>query len=77
MNSAPSWTRDPALHLITLATLLVAVALAVTTRPAPWFSRRPVLHPPGCHACALCPPDAAHQRDMFLLRTGGIEDDGE
>ena len=34
-------------------------------------SRR-IEHPPGCHACSVCPPDAVAARDAYLIRTGSI-----
>jgi hypothetical protein len=77
MKPRLGWTRDPAFHLITLATVVLATALAVHSRA--WGGRLggEVSHPPACHACSLCPQDVAAARDAFLIQTGSIvPDDG-
>jgi hypothetical protein len=66
------WMRDPSFHLIALTTALAAFALAHNSRS--WWTSLDSGegHPSGCHACSLCPPQAAEARDAYLIRTGGI-----
>ncbi len=71
------WMRDPALHLIVLAMALLGAAGALS---GPRLGTRSGLgatpiHPPGCHACSLCPSGAAAARDAYLIRTDSIEAD--
>jgi hypothetical protein len=72
MRFGLGWIRDPSLHLIALSTALLGIALASQSRPWSWFSAAEIPHPPGCHACSVCPPGAAAARDEFLLRTESI-----
>ncbi len=69
------WMRDPALHLIVLAMALLGAAGALGGPWLGWASRRGATpkHPPGCHACSLCPPGSAAARDAYLIRTDSIE----
>jgi hypothetical protein len=73
MKQRLDWIGDPSLHLIALTTALVGAVLALHSggwrRPA----TRETQHPPGCHACSVCPPEAAAARDAYLIRTGSIQ----
>src|SRR5947209_4323426 len=73
MTQRLGWTRDPALHLIALTTILLGAALTLSARPWRSHPSEGVDHPPGCHACSVCRPEAAAARDAFLIRTGCIE----
>jgi hypothetical protein len=79
MKHRIGWMSDPSLHLIALTTALTGLALALNSHS--WWSHRNQVsrHPPGCHACSVCPPEVAAARDAFLIRTGSIQspDDAE
>jgi hypothetical protein len=78
MKPALGWTRDPALHLIAVSTALVGAALALGTHAWGSHTSARVEHPAGCHACSVCPSEAAAARDAFLIQSGSIEpEDGE
>jgi hypothetical protein len=75
MNSRLGWMRDPSLHLIALTTIGAVLALSsLRGRTSP---TERIGHPPGCHACSVCPPQAAAARDAFLIQTGSILPPGE
>lgn len=69
-----SGIRSVLSSLLFAATLAVPVVvfLALVPRPGP-LSVSPN-HPPGCHACSLCPPEHAASLDAFLVRNGFIEE---
>jgi hypothetical protein len=72
------WTGDPALHLIAAATALAAAALALGAPAARSHANVRVEHPPRCHACSVCSPEAMAARDAFLIASGSIApEDGE
>jgi hypothetical protein len=78
MKSGLLWTGDPALHLIAVATALAAAALALGAPTARSHANVRVHHPPGCHACSVCSPEAMAARDAFLIQSGSIApEDGE
>jgi hypothetical protein len=73
MKHRLGWMGDASLHLIALTTALMGVALALNSHS--WWSHRSneIDHPPGCHACSVCPPEVAAARDAYLIRTGSIQ----
>jgi hypothetical protein len=78
MKSGLLWTGDPALHLIGVATALAAAALALGASTSRSHANVRVEHPPGCHACSVCSPEAMAARDAFLIDSGSIApEDGE
>jgi hypothetical protein len=78
MRPGLGWTGDPALHLIAVLTALLGAALALGTHAPRLHADTRVEHPPGCHACSVCSPEAMAARDAFLIQSGSIApDDGE
>ena len=57
MKPGLGWTRDPALHLIALATAILGTALCASSHAGLGHRVRQVEHPRGCHACSVCPAD--------------------
>jgi hypothetical protein len=72
MKPGSGWTRDPALHVLAFSTVIVGTALALSPHPELVQRSRRLEHPPGCHACSVCPADVAAARDAYLIRTGSI-----
>jgi hypothetical protein len=73
MKQGLGWLGDPSLHLIALSTVLLGAVLALNSGSWGRFAARAVEHPPGCHACSVCPPDVVAARDAYLIRTGSIQ----
>jgi hypothetical protein len=73
MTPRLGWMRDSSLHLIALSTALTAAALALNSHFMWSHRNEQAEHPPGCHACSVCPPEVAAARDAYLIRTGSIQ----
>ncbi len=79
MRPGLGWSRDPALHLIALSTVILGTAVALGSHAGVGNREEPIAHPRGCHACSVCPREAGAVRDAYLIRTGSIDptDGGE
>jgi len=73
MRQSLGCLSDPSLHLITLSTVLMGAVLALNSGSWGQSSAGRIDHPPGCHACSVCPPDVAAARDAYLIETGSIQ----